>query len=319
MRIVSTGQQKTGLASFLEHIGIPLLCLFGVALSTGLFFDRYCPQYSIQSSGSYDFSCAADGTVIYPLGGCRNQCWNPKLFLSITLASGKLTFPQAKAVDICWDLVVGRGGQMLLSVLTYPVIRKSLITLLEKRPLRMPLVTSLTFEHFSMRSWWALTKNLVHSWSWRLFGYLYVVIYLLAFGTLVSAMTGYQANMAPFYRADGNLMDYSKVQVVEASVILDADRVGLEPTVTVYSSQRDPNYPLWNCTYHAPCAKFILTLCQTPPSRAHTVTLIASTDGQKIVPMVHCIRTIPRMASSMLRTTPLILRNHRTCSRSTGL
>ena len=70
----------------------------------------------------------------------------------------------------------------------------------------------------------------------------------LAFGTLVSAMTGYQANMAPFYRADGNLMDYSKVQTVSASIVTDADRVGLEPGVTVWASESDPNYPLWNCT-----------------------------------------------------------------------
>lgn len=248
MRTVSTGQLKSGFASFLEHIGIPLLCLFLVALLTGLFFDMYCADCSTTSSGTYDFSCAADGTVIYPLEGSSDQCWNAKLFLSITLAFGKLTFPQAKAIDICWDLVVGRGGQMLLSILAYPVIRKSLLTILEKRPLRMPLATSLTFDHFSMWSWWALTKELTYSWSWRLFGYLYTIVYVLAFGTLVSAMTGYQANMAPFYRADGNFMDYSKVQVVPASIVLDADRIGLEPAVTVWGAESDPNYPLWNCT-----------------------------------------------------------------------
>ncbi|EME45927.1 hypothetical protein DOTSEDRAFT_51541 [Dothistroma septosporum NZE10] len=249
MKIVSTGQQKSGLLSFLEHIGLPLLCLFMVALFTGLFFDLYCPNYSYTNSlDAYGFSCAADGTVVYPLEGSANQCWNPTLFVSITLAFGRLTFPQAKAIDICWDLVVGRGGQMLLSIWAYSVIRKSLLAILEKRPLRMPLVTSLTFEHFSMWSWYALVRDLTFSWSWRLFGYLYVVVYLLAFGTLVSAMTGYQANMAPFYRADGNLMEYSKVKVVPASIVLDADRVGLESVVTVWGSESDPNYPLWNYT-----------------------------------------------------------------------
>ncbi|SMR52928.1 unnamed protein product [Zymoseptoria tritici ST99CH_1E4] len=247
MRVVSTGKQSTALYSCLEHIGTPLICLLLVALFTGLFFSRALPHSDSGSSNS-KFSCSADGKVIPPLGYPKDQNWDPRLFLSITLAFGNLNFPQAKAIDVCWDFAIGRGGQALVAILVYPTMRKSLLTLLEKRPLRMPLVTSLTFEHFSVWSWWALAKEMIHSWSWRLSAYLYIVSYLLAFGTLVPAMTGYQAKQAPFYRSGNNLMDYSKVRLVPAATVTDADRLGLPSQVTVWGSTSDPNYPLWNYT-----------------------------------------------------------------------
>ncbi|SMQ51010.1 unnamed protein product [Zymoseptoria tritici ST99CH_3D7] len=43
-------------------------------------------------------------------------------------------------------------------------------------------------------------------------------------------------------------MDYSKVRLVPAATVTDADRLGLPSQVTVWGSTSDPNYPLWNYT-----------------------------------------------------------------------
>lgn len=191
--------------------------------------------------------CAADGSAIHPDDDFANQYWDPSLFLSITLPMGEFTFTAVKAIDICWDLIVGRGGQMLISLLVYPVMRRSMLTLLEHRSLRMSVVTSLVFEHCSIWSWWAVAKALLCSWSWGLLGFLYIIVYVLAFGTVVSAMTGYQADMSPFYESEGNLMDFSAVRIWPTYRVINADRLDLEPGVLVWASASDPNYPLVNC------------------------------------------------------------------------
>ncbi|KJY01019.1 hypothetical protein TI39_contig305g00001 [Zymoseptoria brevis] len=46
-------------------------------------------------------------------------------------------------------------------------------------------------------------------------------------------------------------MDYSKVRLVPAAIVTDADRLGLPSQVTVWGSTSDPNYPLWNYTAFA--------------------------------------------------------------------
>ncbi|KAK4503501.1 hypothetical protein PRZ48_004416 [Zasmidium cellare] len=261
MRVVSSGQRQSGVKAVLEHIGVPLLCLTVTALFTGLFFSTYTQDsYDYSTSSSYLtstsstgtpatglFYCDAGGDVIYPWESSRNQYWNPNLWLTITLASGSLTFTQAKAIDIIWDLVVGRGGQMLLCVLAYPPMRKSLLTALERHSMHMPVVASLAFEHFSVVSWWATTRELFRGWSWRLFGYLWMIIYLLIFGTIVSAMTGYQANMRPYYseQNSGNLMAYSNVEGLRGVKVTDGQRVGLQPDVLALSIESDPTWPLY--------------------------------------------------------------------------
>lgn len=183
---------------------------------------------------------------------CGERYWNGAYILTITLAAGDLTYTQAKAIDIIWDLVVGRGGQMLICFLVYPSMRKSLLTALERHPMHMPVVASLAFEHFSVVSWWTTTRELFRRWSWRLFGYLWMIVYLLAFGTVVSAMTGYQARMSPYYseQNSGNLLAYSNVEGMNGVKIKDGHRVGLADGALAVSIKSDPTWPLYQCQSH---------------------------------------------------------------------
>lgn len=267
MRVVSSGERQGGVKAVLEHVAVPSLCLIATALFTGFFFTAYTgtSAFYYTTSSSYlsssastgesvtgQFYCDAGGNVIYPWKNNRNQYWNPSLFLTITLASGDLTFTQAKAIDIIWDLIVGRGGQMLLSVLAYPPMRKSLLTALERRSMHMPVLASLAFEHFSIVSWWHTTRELIRGFSWKLVGYLYMIIYLLAFGTIVSAMTGYQANTRPYYNEEnsGNLMAYSNVKGMRGVQVTDGQRIGLQSNALAFSVNTDPTYPLYQCKYY---------------------------------------------------------------------
>ena len=252
MRVVSSGVQYTPVKAAIKHICLPLLAVILLALPTGesepgnqihdslakscdagLFFDKYCKAYGNYSDN--DYGCRPDGTPTLP-GGNTDECWNPSLFLSLTLAGGHLTFTQAKAIDIVWDLIVGRGGQLLLAFLAYPVLRKSLTTAMERRPRRLSMVASLTFDKMCLWSLWEVMRDMHRRWSWRLLGYAYTITYLLAFGTIVSAMTGYQANMKPYYFGeDGSLVPASTLITTEVFMLQDdaAERVGFEPSTNV--------------------------------------------------------------------------------------
>lgn len=87
--------------------------------------------------------CAPDGLVhsnlwdvnlvtYYDNGGWAvpspyNLSWDPALFISVTLGFGTFTFPVAKTIDVFWDLIVERGGQLLLVFLINPTIRLAVI------------------------------------------------------------------------------------------------------------------------------------------------------------------------------------------------
>ena len=53
----------------------------------------------------------------------------------ITLGFGYLTFAQVKLIDIVWDVVVGRGGQGVLAIISYRVFSKCLTRLVEREHL----------------------------------------------------------------------------------------------------------------------------------------------------------------------------------------
>lgn len=67
--------------------------------------------------------------------------WDPSLFFTINLAYGSLFFSVVKFIDACWDLVIGRGGQLLAAMLAYRHLRPSFTLLLEQNAIPMATVT----------------------------------------------------------------------------------------------------------------------------------------------------------------------------------
>ena len=169
--------------------------------------------------------------------------WHPTMFLSITLGFGKFSYPAAKAIDACWDLIVGKGGQLLLGITTYRVLRRSLVLVMERMPLTIPTFTSVATEGLSLSTLGKLAVSVFidpekeerdHSSKSRLSGKLwlaasvYVCTYVLAFGTLTSVMTGYQAQYGTYVNSTGSggLTSISDLYV-PAIVVIDGSRVGV--------------------------------------------------------------------------------------------
>lgn len=166
-----------------------------VAIFLGIFFGCF----GSPSSENDGFNCAADGSPIMPHEG-SNQKWDPKLWLSITLAFGKFSFSTAKAIDVSWDLIVGRGGQLLLAYLAYSTIRRSLAHSMMQTSWHMPVITRLTLDPVSLTGLLTSLQDLMNRrWSWRLCAYITVILYILVFTTIVSAMTGYRAKSSVYY------------------------------------------------------------------------------------------------------------------------
>jgi hypothetical protein len=197
-----------------------------VLLFVSIFFSIMTNSSLVDSS---TFFCNPDGQVELPWhhkvvssmttnGGPQNLAgktkpyspmWEGKLFLSITLGFGNMPFSAAKGLDIAWDLVVGRGGQIILGILVYRIFRRSMMLSMEKQSVSIPLFASMTSSALGVPSLWTLVREVsrnTHSASGsrdrskliRLLGLAYLIVYVLIFATFVSVMTGYQARLTPY-------------------------------------------------------------------------------------------------------------------------
>ena len=192
--------------SYVLTIGLPLGSIIALVAFTGAFFARATPPERTDGLSPVYVYCTPDGHTratleySYPY----NQYWDPSLVLSITLGLGDLKYAAARGIDLAWDLVVGRGGQIFLALLAYPVLRRSLRRHMEKSPVRLRTFASVSFDKISLSALWTTFRDLVARREpsdenfglppgWRHFGHLLILTYVLAFPTLASFMTGYQA------------------------------------------------------------------------------------------------------------------------------
>jgi hypothetical protein len=145
--------------------------------------------------------------------------WDSRLFLSVTMGFHGLTFVQAKAIDVCFDLIVGRGSQVLVALATYPVLRRSILRSMEVREFSLALLLPFFMERLSVYSLWAMVANMRSRRTkpktddqteqirfrkarvgidWRVMLVFLVGCYVLALPTFTSVMTSYQSRSAPY-------------------------------------------------------------------------------------------------------------------------
>ncbi|KAF2680257.1 hypothetical protein K458DRAFT_312424 [Lentithecium fluviatile CBS 122367] len=115
---------------------------------------------------------------------------------------GRFTFAQAKAIDVGWDILVGRGAQLCAWYVTYKVFSDALIRLLERHPAPFEMFKRIGLEGASLNSAWALLKELFTGQSkrtWALFFYMLLsTLYVLSIPAFLSAMTGYDSRTIPW-------------------------------------------------------------------------------------------------------------------------
>jgi hypothetical protein len=223
--------------------------IHGVGVSTG-FTDGlfYC-----DTSGEIRYAYASNAFAR------TSPYWDSELFLSVTMGFHGLTFTQAKAIDICFDLVVGRGLQVLLALATYPVLRRAVLRSMEVREFSLALVLPFFMERLSVFALWAMIANMRVNRKekpepesgeritrsrfridWRIVLILLVGCYVLAVPTFLSAMTSYQARGQPFFPVDNGLSYLSVENIIIPDAFVEGgEQIGLSPRYPLYNTS-DP-------------------------------------------------------------------------------
>lgn len=295
MKLTSLEPRDRSKSAYLVNIYTPLVAIAACVLFTALFFGligRSAQEY--QATGFY---CQPNGVVHFPWkdadsspGDIYDQTsdlWDSSLFLSITLGFGEFDFAWAKATDIAWDLLVGRGGQVLLAALAYPIFRRSLLLCLERRAVPFDIIAALTFSKISLESAMRIARDLRTSFqhehasatvngatpqsnfaavmscslqavskawkafvscNWVFLGLLFASIYIILFPTFLSAMTGYQALSTAYIAMPGDL------NLIEASelqlyvlVVEDGSRIGLSDHYRVTQKEQELYQTISDC------------------------------------------------------------------------
>jgi hypothetical protein len=143
----------------------------------------------------------------YAFGTPQNSTvsgWEALFVLDATF--GKLPFSQVKTVDVAWDLLVGRGVQLLAWWASYKVFSNALLRVIERHPSSYQTFAHICLEGPCMASMWALIKDLGRIKSkrtWFLYFYMILsIIYTLCIPLFLSAMTGYINNTVAWVDID---------------------------------------------------------------------------------------------------------------------
>jgi hypothetical protein len=73
---------------------------------------------------------------------------------------GKFSFSQVKIVDVAWDILVGRGVQLLAWWIGYNVFSDALLRAIERHPASFQIFQRIALEGPSLLSLWTLAKEL---------------------------------------------------------------------------------------------------------------------------------------------------------------
>lgn len=156
--------------------------------------------------------------------------WNPIHALDINLVVGDLTFVQAKIIDICWDLLLGRGLQALGAVTAYYCFRGLMADIMLEEPLTHAQVLAIQYSTTSPESLWPYVSGCWYNWRSRSARYLSFltlsVLYILSLPTWLSAMTAYQTLSEPMLSVDKDSSVPFHTALRPCSVgIVDAHRI----------------------------------------------------------------------------------------------
>lgn len=103
----------------------------------------------------------------------------------------RVSFATAKLIDLAWDLIVGRGGQIILAWLSYRVFTEALMRITEERPVSYELFASVTLHSGSLQTFFAILPTAIRIKGWRgnmaLAWMALATSYVLFFPTLLSA------------------------------------------------------------------------------------------------------------------------------------
>ncbi|KAF2730980.1 hypothetical protein EJ04DRAFT_584472 [Polyplosphaeria fusca] len=191
-----------------------------------------------------DSACTPDGDfTLYP---DRYSYWSSSSFFQITYGSGPLTFAEAKAIDIIWDVLVGRGGQAILALTSWQVFGRYVTTSMAVEPVTLDTFRTvfLDKEPTVMSSLYLIrdfaTRRGLQSKIAMTF-VTFTMTYILFFPTLTSAMTGYSTDVQAYIPdSSKNFLPFESFKPV-LYIVHDGTRVNQtsDYRVTPYKSAID--------------------------------------------------------------------------------
>ncbi|ROW10428.1 hypothetical protein VMCG_01603 [Cytospora schulzeri] len=210
--------------------------LFPIALSASWEAAKYLNQ---------DY-CAPDGSFSLEV----TNPWRPAWAFQIVLGMGSLNFTQAKAIDIVWDIVVGRFGQAILAYYSWKAFAAYVRVSMEYAPITYSSFrTSFMQGETSFRSTVRMIRDFTSRRGLRsktaMVFMVTTMVFVMVFPTLASAMTGYTAkNEAVIKLADSTQTPFAEFFERLDYTIHDAYRVNLTADFHVISHADMSHYLL---------------------------------------------------------------------------
>ncbi|CAG9986247.1 unnamed protein product [Clonostachys byssicola] len=185
---------------------------------------------SLGSGTSKDSPCHPDGA--FNAIADTFDWWAPKGLFQITLRTGTLSFDSAKAVDIFWNLIIGRGGQSLLAIASTRIWIEYLSVSIATKPASYTTVWLLRFytepstiSTLRLARQFFLGRGLAS--AFKMWFLVIAALFVVAFPTLMSSLAGYTtANQAWVDLGEHGLDSFSQAFPL-AFIIHDGTRVGL--------------------------------------------------------------------------------------------
>ena len=176
---------QKNLLMVLSFVGL----VFGYLYSAKLFYRRASPDRYVHTTQGYFY------VPFCQSGGIYNGAWS---FTGIDLPFGRLTFDQAKVIDVAWNWIIGQGIQGVLALVSYRVFTDALINMAEKDYLPYTTFASLALPSTRLETLWYLFKGFLKLPGWRVkltIAWLFISTgYILCFASLVDLMTGYDVS-----------------------------------------------------------------------------------------------------------------------------
>ena len=120
---------------------------------------------------------------------------------NLDLVYGDISFPLAKFADTTWDTGFGRGGQVLLTWITYKVIKESVNWIMESQSVTYGFFVGTIMSPIGITSLnplgsFAISKTNVHHKLLAIW-MIIAVIWVVLFPSIAGAMTGYINRVKP--------------------------------------------------------------------------------------------------------------------------
>ncbi|KAK4209700.1 hypothetical protein QBC37DRAFT_240442, partial [Rhypophila decipiens] len=159
--------------------------------------------------------------------------FNSSGLFQITHGFGELSFTQAKIIDILWDVIVGRVGQMIMAFFEWRALSAYFQCAMFKGPITYNMFWTIYIEtQPSLVGTLGVFQDAVLKGQRRSkITAVFIIIsmlFIVAFPTLASAMTGYRPNAKAFVEDDtGTLIPFEAFSL-SAYVVHDGSRIGLK-------------------------------------------------------------------------------------------